>query len=50
MQYDQTGFGFLSSLATRFGEWMFYDGEKLQFGKKPEGNAIELTVPGMSAI
>jgi uncharacterized protein involved in type VI secretion and phage assembly len=46
VQYDQTGFGFLSSLATRFGEWMFYDGEKLQFGKKPEGNAIELTVPG----
>lgn len=46
VQYDQTAFGFLSSLATRFGEWMFYDGEKLQFGKKPEGSAIELTVPG----
>ncbi len=45
VQYDQTAFGFLSSLARRFGEWMFYDGEKLQFGKKPEGAAIELNIP-----
>lgn len=46
VQYNQTAFGFIASLATRFGEWMFYDGEKLQFGKKPEGTAIELTMPG----
>lgn len=46
VQYHQTLFGFLSFLAIRFGEWMYYDGEQLQFGKKPDGDAIELTVPG----
>lgn len=46
VQYHQTLFGFLSFLAIRFGEWMYYDGEQLQFGKKPEGDAIELSVPG----
>ncbi|GAB3425669.1 phage baseplate assembly protein V [Niabella aquatica] len=42
VQYDQTAFAFCASLATRFGEWMFYDGENLQFGKKPEGDPVEL--------
>ncbi len=45
VQYNQTLFSFISSLAIRFGEWMFYDGEKLQFGKKPAGNEIELKSP-----
>ncbi|MBK7098623.1 MAG: hypothetical protein IPH58_10055 [Sphingobacteriales bacterium] len=45
VQYNQTLFSFVSTLAIRFGEWMFYDGEKLQFGKKPDGNEIELKSP-----
>lgn len=46
VQYNQSLFSFMSYLAIRFGEWMFYDGESLQFGKKPEGDAIELQSPG----
>src|SRR5690606_2244566 len=45
VQYNQTAFEFMTSLATRFGEWMYYDGQKLQFGKKPESAAIELVMP-----
>ncbi|HRH67800.1 MAG TPA: contractile injection system protein, VgrG/Pvc8 family, partial [Bacteroidia bacterium] len=32
-QYNETDFQFISRLATRFGEWLYYDGEKLNFGK-----------------
>lgn len=46
VQYNQSLFSFMSTLAVRFGEWMFYDGENLQFGKKPEGESIELKSPG----
>ena len=46
VQYNQTLFSFMASMAIRYGEWMFYDGENLQFGKKPEGEAIELSAPG----
>jgi hypothetical protein len=46
VQYNQSLFSFMSALAVRFGEWMYYDGEQLIFGKKPEGNAVELAVPG----
>lgn len=46
VQYNQSLFSFMSALAIRFGEWMFYDGENLQFGKKPEGEAVELKSPG----
>lgn len=45
VQYHQTLFEFISYLAIRFGEWMYYDGEYLQFGKKPDGEPIELNVP-----
>lgn len=45
VQYNQTAFSFLASLAIRHGEWMYYDGDKLQFGKKPNGNAIALLSP-----
>lgn len=44
VQYHQSAFAFCASLATRFGEWMFYDGENLQFGKKPEGDPVELVM------
>jgi len=42
VQSSQSPFAFAASLATRFGEWMFYDGQKLKFGKAPEGDGIAL--------
>ncbi|SDD98774.1 type VI secretion system Vgr family protein [Niabella drilacis] len=45
VQYNQTLFGFTAALAMRFGEWMYYDGEHLLFGKKPGGTAVELMAP-----
>ncbi|MBL0259133.1 MAG: hypothetical protein IPQ03_17020 [Bacteroidetes bacterium] len=33
IQYNETDFQFLSRLAIRFGEWMYYDGKKLVFGQ-----------------
>ncbi|MEP7170717.1 MAG: contractile injection system protein, VgrG/Pvc8 family, partial [Bacteroidota bacterium] len=32
-QYNETDFQFLCRLATRYGEWFYYDGSKLVFGK-----------------
>ncbi|MCF3111506.1 phage baseplate assembly protein V [Niabella sp. CC-SYL272] len=45
VQYNQTLFDFTTSLALRFGEWAYYDGEYFLFGKKPDGQAIELFAP-----
>ncbi len=43
VQYREGNFKFLTRLAARFGEWLFYDGEKLYFGAKPSGGSpIEL--------
>lgn len=43
VQYNQTRFEFCRMLAARYGEWMYYDGTDLVFGK-PAGNAVELQV------
>lgn len=32
VQYNETDFAFLQRLAVRYGEWFFYDGERLVFG------------------
>ena len=42
VQYNRTPFSFIADLAIRFGEWMFYDGNQLKFGKLVEGEAIAL--------
>ncbi|HOZ96791.1 MAG TPA: phage baseplate assembly protein V [Niabella sp.] len=42
VQYNQTTFDFVVSLATRFGEWIYYDGEKMYFGKAPQGDGVLL--------
>lgn len=42
VQYKETNFQFLSRLAATYGEWFFYNGEKLYFGKAPSGDTIEL--------
>lgn len=48
VQYHQSDFDFLSSLAQRFGEWMYNDGEHFVFGKMHlEGNScVKLYYPG----
>ncbi|MBC9795273.1 type VI secretion system Vgr family protein [Sinomicrobium weinanense] len=33
VQYNETDFTFIRRMARRYGEWFYYDGEQLQFGK-----------------
>lgn len=42
VQYNETNYQFLSRLAQRFGEYLFYDGGRLYFGRTPEGESITL--------
>jgi type VI secretion system secreted protein VgrG len=41
VQYNESNLGFLRRLATRYGEWMYYNGKELVFGT-PSGNKEEL--------
>lgn len=38
-QYNETDFQFLKRLATRYGEWFYYDGTQLVFGKPGDSEA-----------
>ncbi len=42
VQYRETGFQFLNRLASVFGEWFFYSGTDLIFGKAPKETPVEL--------
>lgn len=42
VQYDETAWQFITRLAGRFGEWLYYDGQKLVIGT-PKSSAINLT-------
>ncbi|MBK8566764.1 MAG: hypothetical protein IPN76_26385 [Saprospiraceae bacterium] len=42
VQYRETAFSFLSRLASLYGEWFFYDGSGLCFGKAPKPSPVEL--------
>jgi len=42
VQYREDHFSFLNRLATRYGEWFFYDGLKISFGKLPKSKLIRL--------
>ncbi len=42
VQYHETNYTFLQRLAARYGEWCFYDGTKLVFGKLPKSKEIDL--------
>ena len=42
VQYRESNFDFLRRLAARYGEWFFYDGQKMYFGKPPKGEKIQL--------
>lgn len=42
VQYNETNYQFINRLAQRYGEWLYYDGKKLVFGKLKKQNSIEL--------
>ncbi len=45
VQYRESNFNFMNRLAARYGEWFFYDGQKLTFGKPAGGETIRLNFP-----
>lgn len=42
VQYGETAFDFVKRLAAAYGEWFYYDGVNLVFGKRPNGDKIDL--------
>ena len=42
VQYRESNFNFVSRLADRFGEWFYYDGLDLYFGRPSGGKAVPL--------
>lgn len=48
VQYNQTDYEFLASLARRFGEWMYHDGSKFIFGEivPPSESVVKMRYPG----
>ncbi len=42
VQYRESNFAFINRLAARYGEWFYYDGLKLVFGKPDSGSKIRL--------
>lgn len=45
-QYRESAFHFLNRLSSQFGEWFYYDGQKLYFGKPASSPNIEVTYGG----
>ncbi len=44
VQYKETNYQFLSRIAATYGEWFFYDGQGITFGKLPSPGSVELTL------
>jgi len=42
VQYQESNYHYLSRLAQRFGEWFFYDGAKLNFGRPEDSSETDL--------
>lgn len=42
VQYRETNMQFLQRLADTYGEWLYYDGDELIFGRVPSSKAIDL--------
>ena len=42
VQYNETNYAFVSRLAYRFGEWLYYNGKELVFGKIEKTKSLEL--------
>lgn len=44
VRYKETNYQFLSRLAAVYGEWFYYDGESLVFGKLPNPASVTVTM------
>ena len=44
VQYNETNYDFLRRLSSRYGEWFYYNGEKLVFGKIEKKEALSLSL------
>ncbi|MEL6133354.1 MAG: phage baseplate assembly protein V [Bacteroidota bacterium] len=44
VKYRESNYAFLSRLAEEFGQWFFYDGNNIHFGKLPNPDNIDLTL------
>jgi len=44
VRYKETNFHFLSRLAAMYGEWLYYTGQELIYGKIQETNQVEITL------
>ncbi|MDR2010225.1 MAG: phage baseplate assembly protein V [Bacteroidales bacterium] len=42
VQYNETNYQFIKRLAQRFGEWLYYDGKEIVFGKIKKEDCLEL--------
>jgi uncharacterized protein involved in type VI secretion and phage assembly len=42
-QYRESSFHFLNRLSSQFGEWLYYDGQRLNFGKPSNSPKIAIT-------
>ena len=42
VQYNETHYQFLRRLAERFGQWLYYDGKKLVFGRRKKLDMLKL--------
>jgi uncharacterized protein involved in type VI secretion and phage assembly len=42
VQYNESNYAFLQRMAAQYGEWCFYDGMKLVFGKLPKDKTVDL--------
>ncbi|HEX5150766.1 MAG TPA: phage baseplate assembly protein V [Parafilimonas sp.] len=42
-QYKESAFHFLNRLSAHFGEWFYYDGQQLNFGKPSNSPGVEIT-------
>ncbi len=43
VQHNESAYQYASRLAAQYGEWFYYDGKALVFGKPKEGEEVELT-------
>ena len=44
VQYKESNFHFLNRIADTYGEWCFFDGNDLIFGKLPKGDSIPISL------
>ncbi len=42
VQYQESNFHFINRIASYYGEWYFYDGSVMYYGRPPSGKAVEL--------